>query len=237
MHALARTILGKKTLSITFTALTFVFFATVMRQNASYRAALSSSVSAQSSSSSRSLNAREAAAARRRTSARKTPALKKAAPAVKPRESVRVIRGKAAAPDSATPRSRPALPEKAGCGDKLIVEPETCEDGNKTDGDGCSSSCVIEAGYQCDLSVLPNLCRELCGNGVKSPSEKCDDNNVDGGDGCGSSCKIEYGYSCTGDAPSVCVTECGDGRIAGTEQCDDGNTDDEDGCSAACLAE
>ena len=31
------------------------------------------------------------------------------------------------------------------CGDKIVEPPETCDDGNQTDGDGCSASCQIEA--------------------------------------------------------------------------------------------
>lgn len=33
----------------------------------------------------------------------------------------------------------------AVCGNRRLESPETCDDGNTTDGDGCSSSCRIEA--------------------------------------------------------------------------------------------
>ena len=35
------------------------------------------------------------------------------------------------------------------CGDGIIVGAEECDDSNPDDGDGCSSSCLVEAGFQC----------------------------------------------------------------------------------------
>src|SRR5690606_3657499 len=32
----------------------------------------------------------------------------------------------------------------SGCGDTFRVDPEQCDDGNTTDGDGCSSTCTVE---------------------------------------------------------------------------------------------
>jgi fibro-slime domain-containing protein len=34
------------------------------------------------------------------------------------------------------------------CGDGIVLN-EACDDGNKTDGDGCSSTCTVEDGYTC----------------------------------------------------------------------------------------
>ncbi len=62
------------------------------------------------------------------------------------------------------------------CGDGLIQGSETCDQGsgNVVNGDGCSSTCVVEPGYSCtapanDLSV----CTLLCGNGVLDFGETC----------------------------------------------------------------
>lgn len=33
-----------------------------------------------------------------------------------------------------------------------------CDDGNKKDGDGCASNCLIEEGWVCDDSVEPSVC-------------------------------------------------------------------------------
>ena len=35
------------------------------------------------------------------------------------------------------------------CGDGTISLGESCEDGNTTDGDGCSATCTVETGYNC----------------------------------------------------------------------------------------
>jgi fibro-slime domain-containing protein len=37
------------------------------------------------------------------------------------------------------------------CGDGLKFDAEACDDGNLVDGDGCSASCTIEAGYLCPV--------------------------------------------------------------------------------------
>ena len=44
----------------------------------------------------------------------------------------------------------------AGCGDGAINGNETCDDGNVSDGDGCSSVCQVETGYSC--SGAPSVC-------------------------------------------------------------------------------
>tara|TARA_R110002096_G_scaffold433887_5_gene653896 strand:+ start:8618 stop:9274 length:657 start_codon:yes stop_codon:yes gene_type:complete len=35
------------------------------------------------------------------------------------------------------------------CGDSIVGPAETCDDGNATAGDGCSDTCIIEAGHVC----------------------------------------------------------------------------------------
>jgi cysteine-rich repeat protein len=62
------------------------------------------------------------------------------------------------------------------CGNGILEAPEECDDGNTTDGDGCSAFCEIEA---------------FCGDGNLDPGEQCDDGNNDDGDGCSASCAVE----------------------------------------------
>ncbi len=62
------------------------------------------------------------------------------------------------------------------CGDGTQDQGEECDDGNNTDGDGCSSTCTEE-----------------CGNGTKDAGEECDDGNLTNDDGCNSSCELECG--------------------------------------------
>jgi len=86
---------------------------------------------------------------------------------------------------------------------------EQCDDGNTVSGDGCSSSCQLEAA--------------VCGNGKVETGEECDDGNTTSDDGCSSTCKKE--------------SKCGNGMVETGEQCDDGNTVAGDGCSATCQVE
>jgi cysteine-rich repeat protein len=58
--------------------------------------------------------------------------------------------------------------------------PESCDDGNLANGDGCDSSCFIES-------------NAVCGNGTVESGEACDDGNTSNGDGCSSVCQTEGG--------------------------------------------
>jgi cysteine-rich repeat protein len=66
----------------------------------------------------------------------------------------------------------------ASCGDGHRDSGEQCDDGNTTNGDGCSSACQIEAS-------------PTCGDGHRDSGEECDDGNTKNGDGCSASCKKE----------------------------------------------
>jgi fibro-slime domain-containing protein len=124
------------------------------------------------------------------------------------------------------------------CGNGIWENSEGCDDGNTTDGDGCSHTCTVEAGWICPQA---NQCVKVpvCGDGVvNQTSEQCDDHNTAGGDGCSSDCKVEPQWFCSGLAPSHCVHEvCGDGIRTPTEGCDDHNTTPGDGCSSTCTVE
>jgi cysteine-rich repeat protein len=52
------------------------------------------------------------------------------------------------------------------CGDGNIddLDGETCDDGNAVDGDGCSSACVLEAGFTCQTVV--NTDTQPCSSGA-----------------------------------------------------------------------
>ncbi len=127
------------------------------------------------------------------------------------------------------------------CGDGVVAGNELCDDGNTTSGDGCSSSCAVEAGYTCPTANAPCTRLAYCGNGIVDGTDQCDDGNTTAGDGCSPTCKVEPAYACvsTGTPPkSVChVTTCGDGKKEGSEQCDDGNLVPYDGCSPTCTIE
>jgi cysteine-rich repeat protein len=122
------------------------------------------------------------------------------------------------------------------CGNGVLTTGEVCDDGNTTNGDGCSSSCMPESGWTCTTGS-PSLCTPVCGDGVRRGAETCDDGNATGGDGCSDTCRVETGFSCTTAMPNVCTPICGNGVRHGSETCDDGNTMANDGCSSSCQLE
>ena len=67
------------------------------------------------------------------------------------------------------------------CGNGLPEPPEECDDGNTTDGDGCSATCTMEGGGG----------PAMCGNFIVEPPEECDDGNTFPGDGCSDFCLLE----------------------------------------------
>ena len=96
-----------------------------------------------------------------------------------------------------------------------------CDDGNRINGDGCSSNCINEKGYACTggSPIKPDSCVSICGDGFQTTREGCDDGNTLNGDGCSSNCTVEKGFSCTnGTYPtsnSSCHEICGDGLNMG----------------------
>ncbi len=145
------------------------------------------------------------------------------------------------------------------CGDGLITGSEECDDGNTSDGDGCSSTCVVEAGWTC--SGEPSDCEPVCFGLPASDPGVCSGRGVCiAPDSC--ACNAGWtGMTCetpvcdppcvhgTCTAPGTCTCElgwtgstceeavCGDGLILGSEGCDDNNTENGDGCSATCTVE
>ncbi|MDX2170109.1 MAG: DUF4215 domain-containing protein [Deltaproteobacteria bacterium] len=122
----------------------------------------------------------------------------------------------------------------AECGDGVRQGDEVCDDGNRSELDGCSATCTIEGGWTC--GGAPSVCTPNCPNGLVEDGELCDDANATDGDGCSARCTVEPGYACTG-TPSACAPTCGNGELGAGEGCDDGNHADGDGCSASCRLE
>jgi cysteine-rich repeat protein len=67
----------------------------------------------------------------------------------------------------------------AVCGNGILEGSEACDDGNTMNGDGCSSSCMIEPGWVC--AGTPSKCATVCGDGIVVGPEVCDPGNLDGG--------------------------------------------------------
>lgn len=93
-----------------------------------------------------------------------------------------------------------------GDGNKALGGAETCDDGNTSSGDGCSSTCTIECGFTCTENTAGlSTCTALCGNGVidRHMDEECDDTSAC----CTSSCKLADNAQCSGGG-DCCTSSC-----------------------------
>jgi fibro-slime domain-containing protein len=117
------------------------------------------------------------------------------------------------------------------CGNGILTSDEQCDDRNTSGGDGCSSACTKENGWQC-ANVGRACTAARCGDMIIAGSEQCEDGNATASDGC-TNCQVDSGYACTWNGTkSTChAAVCGDGTVEGNESCDDGNTVAGDGCS------
>lgn len=137
-----------------------------------------------------------------------------------------------------------------GCGDGYILNAEECEDWNTVNGDGCSSTCMFETGWelvQHDNTVPDGknktIMKAKCADGLKLSVEACDDGNTDSNaaTGCNVDCTgSNPGYLChvvPGTTVSTCFIQCNDGVLLVPETCEDGNIANDDGCDATCQIE
>lgn len=116
-----------------------------------------------------------------------------------------------------------AGPAAGRCGNGELNAGETCDDGNRDNGDGCNDMCQLE-----------------CGDGMVQPTELCDTGIPAGMPGaCPTDC--DDGMACTTDALSGadCAAECVHGDITipvnGDGCCPAGATSSaDDDCAAMC---
>ena len=118
--------------------------------------------------------------------------------------------------------------QTSACGDRIVQFGELCDDGDTQSGDGCSSNCTTELGWNCGAQGT-GPCLPVCGDGRVVGNEQCDST-----DGCTGICTRSPGYLCIANN---CRPLCGDGRILDNEECDDGNLSSGDGCSITCRRE
>ncbi len=149
------------------------------------------------------------------------------------------------------------------CGDGIWIPSEECDDNNTANGDGCSSSCTIEAAFFClnsnltisncgscssnCLNCTTGVNCSLCGNSFSLFSNFT-------GDFCQADCSnVSECYIChiTNSSQTICDTcnlgyglsnnlcnpICGDGFLMLGEECDDGNNANGDGCDFNCSIE
>ena len=93
------------------------------------------------------------------------------------------------------------------CGDGVVQDGESCDDGNDSNEDACTTACE----------------QAVCGDGyLHQDVEACDDGNGVNDDECTNACA---------------AATCGDGIVQALldEECDDGNDDDGDDCPGSCV--
>jgi cysteine-rich repeat protein len=133
------------------------------------------------------------------------------------------------------------IPVIRTCGNGLIDPNEICDDGDTLDGNGCSSRCQIEPGYDCPIPGQA-CAKAVCGNGKLENGEACDLGSKNGlfygdGMGCSKTCTKEPICRDSAGKNRACDVVCGDGNLNLGEECDDGNLRDGDGCSKSCTKE
>ena len=115
------------------------------------------------------------------------------------------------------------IPEtETGCGNGVVESGEQCDDGNTAGGDGCSASCMKEAGFTCKKPGESCEAVKSCGNGVLDAGEACDDGNTVSEDGCSADCEKEEGFTCDKPGYSCISADCGNGVVDEGEECDSG---------------
>jgi MYXO-CTERM domain-containing protein len=154
----------------------------------------------------------------------------------------------------------PGVCEPAGCGNNLLESGEGCDDGNTANGDGCSTTCLIENNNACnddsagatgDASCFSGICDTSggapgvcepagCGNGLLETGEGCDDGNATSGDGCSATCLIEDDNACndnaagaTGDAScasGICDVSEGGAGVCEPAGCGNNVLESGEGC-------
>ena len=131
-------------------------------------------------------------------------------------------------------------------GDGFKSESEEWDDNNINDGDGWSSSCSIETGWNWSGGSIStkDIWTEIWDDGKRFNSipSYCDDGNTFNGDGCSSVWSVESGWNWSGgnsNTKDICIEIWGDGKRFNRNDAywDDSNQSNGDGWSSSCQIE
>ncbi|MFZ5785417.1 MAG: DUF4215 domain-containing protein [Acidobacteriota bacterium] len=130
----------------------------------------------------------------------------------------------------------------AGCGDKIVTAPEECDDGNKTDGDGCENTCKYSCHQDPDCND-GNVCNgvEACKQNalgkactLASAAPVCDDKKSCTTDSCDPVTGCVYTPQDNDKDGRSCDDDCNDADPAiykGAPECADSKDNDRDGAT------
>ncbi|CAD8120180.1 unnamed protein product [Paramecium sonneborni] len=122
------------------------------------------------------------------------------------------------------------------CGDGIVTDNESCDNGNMVENYECSS-CQIECQPECfscyqgqcyscenqgwEIDLIQGVCNSKCGDGIIVGKEQCDDGNEIENDGC-YQCEFQCQEQCTKCLSGFCI-ECDtpDLIVVDKEECDD----------------
>ena len=132
--------------------------------------------------------------------------------------------------------NQPGIIRDEICGDGILTRSEQCEDGNRIDGDGCSSTCMVEIDPLGGEVVAGEVVAGEVVAGEVVAGEVMAGEVMAGEVVAG---EVVAGEVMAGEvmAGEMNLPVCGDLSIDAGEQCDDGNQIAGDGCSPTCQLE
>ncbi|MCW5890607.1 MAG: DUF4215 domain-containing protein [bacterium] len=95
-------------------------------------------------------------------------------------------------------------PSVPTCGDGVVAGDEACDDGGTLDGDGCSSTCTLEAGWSC--TGTPSACEPTCGDELVVGDEECDEGALNGDPS--ACCTASCSYRLAGETCRPAAGDC-----------------------------
>ena len=149
-----------------------------------------------------------------------------------------LIFGSACGDDEPTPDPTPS----STCGNALLNDGEGCDDGNTTDGDGCSAACAGEEGFDC--TGEPTVCTDInecktrpcshgstCTNTAGSFTCDCTDTGYTGETCDEPTSDLPEYYDCRGNVENI-----GDGYCDAQNNVESCGFDAGDCCSSTCIS-